>query len=163
MDVRSSLPLIFSIALLYSVGCASNQGGDEESDRRIPGAFSGGSVDDPPADEPSDPEDGFGNGEGTAGSFASAGNGAIGHNGDGDAGCGATSLEAEQIIVEEVVEVATEITEVKPVALYIMLDKSLSMDWGGLWDPAVTALKSFINDADSAGIHVGLQYFPSGG
>jgi hypothetical protein len=77
--------------------------------------------------------------------------------------CGATSLTAKQISVETEVKVESQVTTVKPVVLYIMFDQSLSMSWGNLWDPAVAAMKSFVTDAKSNGIGVGLQYFPLSG
>jgi hypothetical protein len=76
-----------------------------------------------------------------------------------------TELVTEQIteiVTEQVTEQVTEevITQ-KPASLYIMFDQSASM--GNLWSPAVTAVKSFINDTDSAGLGVGIQYFPISG
>lgn len=102
--------------------------------------------------------------------------------------CGASSFEAERVVVETMVEIPEEITEditeevpeeiteevteevttVKPTVLYLMFDQSLSMAGGLLfgankWDPAVKALKSFVDDPASAGLGVALQYFPSSG
>lgn len=101
--------------------------------------------------------------------------------------CGASSFAAEQVIVETQVEVPEEITEevteevteeiteevteevvtTKPATLYILFDRSASMSGatGGsnLWTPAVAAVKSFIDDEDSAGLGVGIQYFPKSG
>jgi hypothetical protein len=74
--------------------------------------------------------------------------------------CGATSFAAKQIIVETEVEVASQVTTVKPVVLYIMFDQSMSMDWSDIWNPAVAAIKSFVRDTKSNGIGVGLQFFP---
>jgi hypothetical protein len=105
----------------------------------------------------------------------------------GEPSCGASSFVAEHVVAETVIEVPEEITEeiveevpetvteeiteqittIKPTVLYIMFDQSSSM--GGFpvganpWDPAVSALKSFANDAKSAGLGVALQYFPIGG
>lgn len=102
--------------------------------------------------------------------------------------CGASSFAAKQVVVEKVIEVPEEVTEeiteevpeevtvevteevetIKPTTLFIMFDKSQSMNggltWGAhKWTPAVTALKSFVNDGDSAGLSVGLQFFPISG
>ena len=79
--------------------------------------------------------------------------------------CGASSFEAQQVVVQREVQVESQVTVVKPVALYIMFDQSWSMKMGGanLWDPAVAAIKSFANDADSKGLGVGLQFFPING
>jgi hypothetical protein len=74
--------------------------------------------------------------------------------------CGATSFAAKQIIVETEVEVASQVTTVKPVVLYIMFDQSLSMSWSNIWDPAVAAIKAFVRDEKSKDIGVGLQFFP---
>ena len=77
--------------------------------------------------------------------------------------CGATSVAAEEVVVEEEVTVETEVTVAKPVALYVMFDKSLSMDQSGLWEPAVDAMDAFLTADASKGLRVGLQYFPNGG
>jgi von Willebrand factor type A domain len=79
--------------------------------------------------------------------------------------CGASSFEAQQVVVQREVQVESQVTVVKPVALYIMFDQSWSMKMGpvNLWDPAVAAIKSFVNDEDSKGIGVGIQFFPNSG
>ena len=74
--------------------------------------------------------------------------------------CGATSLAAKQVVIETEVQVASQVTTVKPVVLYIMFDQSLSMSWSNIWDPAVNAMKAFVTDEKSKDIGVGLQYFP---
>ena len=79
---------------------------------------------------------------------------------DPDAGCGTSSVEAEQIVLEEEIVTMETITEVQPVALYVMLDQSLSMQTSGLWDPAKAALGAFVDDASSAGVDIALDYFP---
>lgn len=79
---------------------------------------------------------------------------------DPDAGCGTSSVEAEQVVIEEEVVTEETITEVQPVALYVMLDQSLSMQTAGLWDPAKAALGAFVDDASSAGVDIALDYFP---
>jgi hypothetical protein len=50
--------------------------------------------------------------------------------------------------------------EIVPLDLYIMLDRSFSMSEEGKWDSVETALQSFVNSPDVAGIGVGLQFFP---
>ncbi|HEX4335891.1 MAG TPA: vWA domain-containing protein [Polyangiaceae bacterium] len=55
--------------------------------------------------------------------------------------------------------------EIVPLDMYILLDKSSSMlDVTGAgptkWDAIRAALESFVNDSASAGLSVGLQYFP---
>jgi len=79
---------------------------------------------------------------------------------DLDAGCGTSSVEAEQIVIENEIIIEEMITEVQPVAMYVMLDQSMSMQNKGLWDPAKLALKAFIDDASSAGVDLALDYFP---
>jgi hypothetical protein len=49
--------------------------------------------------------------------------------------------------------------ETKTLNLLILLDKSSSTQ-GTKWNAAVTALTAFVNDARSAGVRVGLQFFP---
>ncbi|MEY2582063.1 MAG: hypothetical protein QOE09_1912 [Ilumatobacteraceae bacterium] len=53
------------------------------------------------------------------------------------------------------------------VDIYVMLDQSGSMQGGGAnsglrWDPVTAALKGFIGDPRSAGLGIGIQYFPLG-
>lgn len=79
---------------------------------------------------------------------------------DLDAGCGASSVEAEQVVIEEEIVTTEEVTEVQPVALYVMLDQSQSMQDSGLWDPARAALRAFVDDASSTGVDIALEYFP---
>jgi hypothetical protein len=77
--------------------------------------------------------------------------------------CGASSFEAQQVVVQREVQVESQVTVLKPVSLYIMFDQSWSMKMGGtnLWDPAVAAIKSFVNDENSKDIGVGIQFFPN--
>lgn len=101
--------------------------------------------------------DPFGHGGGIGGGLVLGGTGG---DGGGDPGCGASSVKAEQVVLERVIEIEETVTEVQPVALYVMLDQSLSMQTGGLWGPAKTALKAFVDDAGSAGVDIALDYFP---
>ncbi|MDB4971730.1 MAG: uncharacterized protein JWN48_71 [Myxococcaceae bacterium] len=80
-----------------------------------------------------------------------------------DSACAAASVSAEQVVVQEQVQVEVEVQVPAPVALYIMMDKSLSMQTSGIWTPAVEAMTKFVHDPGSAGIDVALQYFPGGG
>ncbi|MEZ4370683.1 MAG: vWA domain-containing protein [Polyangiaceae bacterium] len=50
--------------------------------------------------------------------------------------------------------------ELAPIDLYVMLDRSCSMDDYGRWDAVTTALTSFVNDTSSDGVGVGIEYFP---
>jgi hypothetical protein len=102
-----------------------------------------------------------------------------------DQSCAASVLQAETI--ERVIEVPIEVEVVVPSVFYLMLDSSGSMvrdpftlaglvedilDIFGLgqappqptkWDYAVAGLKDFIRDPASAGIEMGLGYFPDVG
>ncbi|HQK20108.1 MAG TPA: VWA domain-containing protein, partial [Polyangiaceae bacterium] len=49
--------------------------------------------------------------------------------------------------------------QLTPLDMYIMMDKSSSME-GARWNNVVAAVKGFVDDSASAGIGVGLQYFP---
>lgn len=60
----------------------------------------------------------------------------------GDAACAAVSEQANET----------------PLSLYVMLDKSNSME--PRWDRAMAGLKAFFNDASSSGINVALTFFP---
>src|SRR6185369_1503519 len=55
--------------------------------------------------------------------------------------------------------------ELLPLDLYIMLDRSASMNavtgsGATKWDAVTSALRGFVEDDRSAGLGVGLQYFP---
>jgi len=81
---------------------------------------------------------------------------------DEGSACAASSVIAEQVVVEEQVEVAVEVASPAPVALYVMFDRSSSMALT-LWTPAVQALTAFIGDPASSGMDMALQYFPGSG
>jgi Mg-chelatase subunit ChlD len=61
----------------------------------------------------------------------------------GDSGCASTSATAELV----------------PLDIVILLDRSGSMS-GTSWNGATNAIKSFVQDPESAGINAGIQYFP---
>lgn len=82
----------------------------------------------------------------------------------------------EEVVDEVVEEIVEEVVEEVPVSIYIMLDQSGSM-WnidiwsliGGIlgqpvprlkWETAVDSINAFINDPNSSGYNVALQYFP---
>ena len=79
--------------------------------------------------------------------------------------CAELVLEPQPLEREE--EVTRTITsEVPaPVAIYLMLDNSLSMEWStdqsrdSKWDEAVDAITAFVTDPNSADIDVAIQYF----
>jgi hypothetical protein len=82
--------------------------------------------------------------------------------------CTGTALAPETIEVPQEVTTTTETQVPAPVALYIMLDNTLSMDEMGTtaskWEEATSALTSFVEDPASEGIDVAIQYFhPTGG
>jgi hypothetical protein len=74
--------------------------------------------------------------------------------------CGASVLSAKSVVVEKEVQIWTEVVTTKPATFYLMFDQSLSMGVGRLWQPAVTALKSFLRSEQSDDVSVALQYFP---
>jgi hypothetical protein len=80
---------------------------------------------------------------------AAGGNDALVGAGSGVNACAETTQDAERV----------------PVDMYIMLDRSDSMNeltgaGPSKWDAIRSALKMFLTDARSAGLGVGLQYFP---
>jgi hypothetical protein len=82
--------------------------------------------------------------------------------------CDGLALEPQTIEVPQEVTTTIESQVPAPVALYIMLDNSLSMDETGAtaskWEEARSALTSFVQDPTSAGLDVAIQYFhPTGG
>ncbi len=56
---------------------------------------------------------------------------------------------------------ATYETGHSDVALYVLLDKSLSMGDAGKWDDATAAIAALVRDPNAAGMGFGLQFFPS--
>lgn len=84
-----------------------------------------------------------GNGSGTGGAVVSVGVGGGSGVGGADA-CEATEALASQ----------------KPLDIIVLQDRSGSMI-GSLWTGSVNALKSFANDPASAGINLGIVYFPA--
>jgi hypothetical protein len=81
----------------------------------------------------------------------------------GDSSCAASLIEAKQVVVQQEVTVEERVDEVEPVALFITLDRSLSMDWEDLWVPAKDALADFVNAESSSGVDVALTFFPENG
>jgi hypothetical protein len=73
--------------------------------------------------------------------------------------CGATSMTAEQVVVEMHMDVTEEVTSIAPVAIYIMLDQSASML--PLWPDALAGIKAFASDPKSSGTDVAMDFFPS--
>jgi uncharacterized protein YegL len=85
---------------------------------------------------------------------------------DGGGACQAVTAVGENVVTEVLVEVVKP----KPIAIYIMLDATMSMTGVSLvdltslgvdkWTPAVDAINTFVNDPKSAGIDVALETFP---
>jgi hypothetical protein len=93
---------------------------------------------------------------GTAGTGGAGGSGAAGQGGlDLDAGQNDGPLDEDAACVKAVV-VAKPI----PLDIAIAVDRSGSMNEDGKWTGMTGALKTFINDPASAGIGVGLSFFP---
>src|SRR5260221_59493 len=82
--------------------------------------------------------------------ISSDGSTPVGTTNLGDAACATESRTADRV----------------PLDMYLMLDSSLSMSdfiADGVttkWQPVQKALTAFVNDANSSGLGVGLQYFP---
>lgn len=150
LKIRSTLIAVLAsaAAVLVVPACGPTEGGTDE--RRRPGAGGDGAGGDATGDE-----DG-GGGDGGGAGWADP------DDDDSDAGnddtCSETSQKAER----------------KPLDMYIMLDRSGSMAWningnslsdGGnnpasRWYQVTHAIKDFVANAQSAGMGVGLDYFP---
>jgi hypothetical protein len=89
---------------------------------------------------------GAGGGSASGGSPSTGGDG-VGAGLDPDAACGSIH----------------EAANVTPLNLYIMVDRSTSMDTAGKWDAAKAGLAAFLNDPASAGAKVGINFFPKAG
>ncbi len=101
---------------------------------------------------------------GTYGDDDDAG-GDAGKGGSGSELCVGVKVDPEPITIEETIEVKELVETIEPIAIYIMLDKSGSMNdevTSGVtkWDMAVESINTFVNDSDSEGLKVALQYFP---
>lgn len=110
-----------------------------------------------------------GTGEGSAGSGASASNG----NGTGSSQGGGTftgtgSNTGTMTGVGGGCAGTTQEAQLTPVTMYIMFDKSGSMNnvpSGGTqtkWDASTQALTQFVQDPDTAGLGVTIRFFPDG-
>jgi len=80
--------------------------------------------------------------------------------------CVSISAEAKQVEIQVETEVEVEVVEGGPVALFVMLDQSGSMEDAPLfippnkWQVATDAINAFVNDPASADLDIALQYFP---
>jgi hypothetical protein len=82
------------------------------------------------------------------------------NNNNGDDGPIDLGDNGGQQEVCQAVEVAADPV---PLDMYVVLDRSGSMSSNGYWTPSVNALKNFFNDPASAGINVGMNFFPKVG
>ncbi len=113
------------------------------------------------------PETGFG---GSAGSGAGAGHGGsagAAGSGGGSAGTGGALLidagDDGRVDPDAACESIEERGTATPLNLYVMMDRSQSMaepQADPLWAKAVSGLKTFLQDPLSAGVKVGLKFFP---
>src|ERR1041385_6581054 len=115
-------------------------------------------------------QSGFANGAGGGGTLmlGNGGNGASAAPGT-DGGCPRITQRPETVIVYKDATVTDTIYESKPVALFIMVDRSGSMVTGfpppasaDSWKNATTAITAFVQDPRTAGIDIGLGEFPAG-
>lgn len=136
MTHRSTLPLVLPFATALAIplvaGCApSNGGGGGEHTFDAGSGGAGGSA-----------GGGAGGGAGSAG-LAGLDSGLGDSKIDPDAACAAVSEQATST----------------PLDLYIMFDKSSSMN-PGKWPAAKAGLDAFLNDPQSAGVRVAINFFP---
>jgi hypothetical protein len=70
-----------------------------------------------------------------------------------DNACGAILLEAEAVTIEDTIETQVQCSadSPSPVAIYIVLDNSGSMEDNGKWDDAVDAISEFVRTDPSTG------------
>lgn len=157
MHLRHGILITSIVATVTSViACASSAGNhDSASTRGGPnGSGANGSGADGSGanggasgtDEPT-----FGN-AGTTGQFVMRDSGTGAPQGV-DAACGAAVLEPEAIQVDKTVEQKIDCTaEVpEPIAIYLMLDNSKSMDDDSKWTNAVAAINTFVKTDPAAG------------
>ena len=97
-----------------------------------------------------DPTPTGGGGEGGAQTTTGSGGAPI----EFDAGAGDGALDDGGACAAEVAQ-----AELIPLDMIILLDRSGSMS-GTKWDGSTNALKTFVNDPASAGINVGIVYYP---
>ena len=88
--------------------------------------------------------------------------GASGGSMDFDDFCAGEKVDPEPVEIKVETRVPFEVLVPEPIAVYIMLDKSGSMndEMPTKWDVAVKAINTFVNDPNSEFIDVALQYFP---
>lgn len=103
---------------------------------------------------------------GFGGGVIDLGTGASNNPNKQDASCGAVTAAPEQIIVYKDATVTDTTYTYSPVALFIMQDRTGTMVTGfpsgspNSWPNSIAALQAFTSDPASAGLDVGLGYFP---
>jgi hypothetical protein len=111
-----------------------------------------------------------------AGGFVFGGAGGFGPDasigaqpGTGGSSCAAVRQQPESVVVYRDAAVTDTIYTYKPVALFLMIDRSGSMVTGSPppadpnnWSNSAAAVTAFVNDSRSAGIDIGLGTFPYG-
>jgi Mg-chelatase subunit ChlD len=130
---RLALALVPALAAVLVAACAPSSGEDKE--------FQGNG-----ADTSSGAGAGPADGSSSSGDDTITTNGATGSTGSGteEEACATSSAEAKPI----------------PVNMFVMFDKSGSMESDNKWDDARDALVSFLKDPGSAGLRVALRFFP---
>ncbi|WP_104977672.1 vWA domain-containing protein [Sorangium cellulosum] len=128
---------------LAAAGLAAQSGGCAATeDRRTPQAAA--------------PEDGEGGGGGASASSGASASGALAGGGFDPAGEGGGRLDEEGSCAQTSAE-----TALLPLDMLVLLDRSGSM-LGSKWSGVTSAISTFVTDAASAGMNVGLTYFPRG-
>ncbi len=145
MATSSRRPRLVRCASLCSLACAfalgaACSGADESPGQSVNGGNGGAQ----------------GGSAGSGANGGSVGTGAGGSGGFIDAG-GGDALDPDAAC-----GLVTERAQAFPLNLYVMLDKSNSMA-GYKWDAIKDGITAFVNDADSAGLNVALNFFPRSG
>ncbi|WP_437486963.1 vWA domain-containing protein [Sorangium sp. So ce1014] len=106
------------------------------------------------ANPPEDAESGGGGGGGAFGASSTGGGASLGAGGFGATGAGGFDEGAS-------CAQTSAAAALMPLDMLVLLDRSGSM-LGSKWSGVTSALSTFVNDAASAGMNVGLTYFPRG-
>jgi Mg-chelatase subunit ChlD len=108
---------------------------------------------------------GFGEPSSSSGTTGQGGSGASGGSAGNEGGTGGSPFDPTSSGGSGGVETCAEsesLASQKTLDIIVVLDRSGSMS-GQKWDGSVTALSTFANDPASAGINVGIIYFPQEG
>lgn len=83
-----------------------------------------------------------------------------------DGSCAATHAAAERVVTQKTVQIPVTVTKAEPIALYLMQDRSGSMNdtprgaSSDKWSQTTVAVNAFVNAPASNGIDVALGLFP---